>query len=84
MKVFSRLRCCWHWIGAILCGQAVVWGRVPGAIGAAIGTACFISYEIKQDYDKGSGESHKDILEWLIAFIIGLLPIIPLRVLGIL
>ena len=74
-----RVRCIWHYIAGFIAGIAGAW-----CISAPpTGTACFIIYEIKQDFDKNAHNSHKDIVEFCIGLFIGLACIIPIKVLGV-
>ena len=74
-----EMRCHWHWVAGGLAGFSSAFGA-GGPIG---GTIAFIAYEIKQDKDTGT-KSYKDILEFVCAFFIGLVPVIPLKIMRIL
>jgi len=78
-KALIEFRCHWHWIAGGLAGFSSAFGA-GGPIGGTIG---FIAYEIKQDKDTGT-KSYKDILEFVCAFFIGLVPVIVLKLLRIL
>lgn len=74
-----KVRCYWHFVAGFIAGIVGAW-----CWGAPIaGTVAFCVYEIKQDFDKKSGNSHKDILEFCIALFVGFVAIIPIRILGV-
>ena len=72
-----NIRCWWHIVAGFIAGFCGAWcWAVPIA-----GTMAFVAYEACQDFHIGT-DSHKDILEFVVALFIGFVAMIPLKLLG--